>query len=79
VPQACLCEPCAESPKQRASSAVKRIENRNPALNGWSRIQFRWRFYFVEHLMDSEVGAVALRSFLDEALRFSHSVEVTAP
>ena len=36
-------------------------------------------FYFVDHLVDASVAAVALRSFLDEALRFSHSVEVTEP
>jgi hypothetical protein len=36
-------------------------------------------FYFVDHLVDPAVAAVALRSFIDEALRFSHSVEVTEP
>lgn len=34
-------------------------------------------FYFVDHLVDRAVAAVALRSFLDEALRFSHSVEIS--
>lgn len=34
-------------------------------------------FYFVDHLIDRAVAAVALRSFLDEALRFSHSVEIS--
>jgi hypothetical protein len=36
-------------------------------------------FYFVDHLVDPAVAALALRSFLDEALRFSHSVEVAEP
>ncbi len=36
-------------------------------------------FYFVDHLVDPAVAAVALRSFLDEALRFPDFVEVTAP
>ena len=36
-------------------------------------------FYFVDHLVDPAVAAVALRSFLDEALRLSHSVEVSEP
>ena len=36
-------------------------------------------FYFVDHLVDPAVAAVALRSFLDEALRFSNSVVVTEP
>jgi len=36
-------------------------------------------FYFVDHLVDPAVAAVALRSFLDEALRLSNSVEVAAP
>lgn len=34
-------------------------------------------FYFVDHLVDRAVAAVALRSFLDEALRFSYSVEIS--
>lgn len=34
-------------------------------------------FYFVDHLVDQEVAAVALRSFLDEALRLARSVEVS--
>lgn len=36
-------------------------------------------FYFVDHLVEAAVAAVALRSFLDEALRLSQSVEVTEP
>ena len=36
-------------------------------------------FYFVDHLVDRGIAAVALRSFLDEALRFSHSVEISEP
>ena len=36
-------------------------------------------FYFVDHLVDPAVAAVALRRFLDEALRFSNSVVVTEP
>jgi hypothetical protein len=36
-------------------------------------------FHFVDHLVDPAVAAVALRSFLDEALRFSQSVEVVEP
>lgn len=34
-------------------------------------------FYFADHLVDRAVAAIALRSFLDEALRFSHSVEIS--
>lgn len=34
-------------------------------------------FYFVDNLGDRNVAAVALRSLLDEALRFSHTVELT--
>lgn len=36
-------------------------------------------FYFVDHLVDAGIATVALRRFLDEALRLSHSVEVTEP
>lgn len=36
-------------------------------------------FYFVDHLVDAGVAAIALRRFLDEALRLSHSVEITEP
>ncbi len=36
-------------------------------------------FYFVDHLVDAGVAAIALRRFLDEALRLSHSVDVTEP
>ena len=36
-------------------------------------------FYFVDHLVDRGVAAVALRSFLDEALRLVPSVEIVAP
>ena len=36
-------------------------------------------FYFVDHLVDPAVAAVALRRFLDEALRLSNSVVVTEP
>ena len=36
-------------------------------------------FYFVDNLVDRDVAAVALRSFLDEALRLAHSVEITEP
>lgn len=36
-------------------------------------------FYFVDHLVEPAVAAVALRTFIDEALRFSNSVEVTEP
>lgn len=36
-------------------------------------------FYFVDHLVDGEVAAVALRSFLDEALGLADSVEVIEP
>lgn len=34
-------------------------------------------FYFVDNLGDRTVAAVALRSLLDEALRFSPTVELT--
>jgi len=34
-------------------------------------------FYFVDRLVDPAVATVALRNFLDEALRFSHSVEIS--
>jgi len=33
-------------------------------------------FYFVDHLVDRAIAAVALRSLLDEALRFSPSIEI---
>lgn len=36
-------------------------------------------FYFVDHLADREVAAVALRSLLDEALGLADSVEVVEP
>jgi hypothetical protein len=36
-------------------------------------------FYFVDHLVDASVAAVAPRCFLDEALRVSRSIEVTEP
>lgn len=36
-------------------------------------------FYFVDHLVEPAVAAAALRGFLDEALRFSNTVEVTEP
>lgn len=34
-------------------------------------------FYFVDRLVDRGVAAVALRHFLDEALRLAPSVEIT--
>lgn len=36
-------------------------------------------FCFVDHLVDRDVAAVALRYFLDEALRLAPSVEITEP
>jgi len=36
-------------------------------------------FYFIDNLVDRAVAAVALRSFLDEALCFSQSVEISEP
>lgn len=36
-------------------------------------------FYFVDNLVDRAVAAVALRSFIDEALRFSQPVEISEP
>jgi hypothetical protein len=33
-------------------------------------------FYFVDRLVDRNVAAVALRSFLDEALRLADSAEI---
>ena len=36
-------------------------------------------FYFIDRLVNPAVAAVALRSFLDEALRLAGSVEVTEP
>ena len=36
-------------------------------------------FYFVDHLVDREVAAVALRSVLDEALGLADSVEIIEP
>jgi hypothetical protein len=36
-------------------------------------------FYFVDHLVDRNVAAVALQAFLDEALLYGHAVEVTEP
>lgn len=34
-------------------------------------------FYFIDHLVDRTVAAVALQSLLDEALRFTDSIELT--
>ena len=36
-------------------------------------------FCFMDHLVDGRVAAVALKRFIDEALRLSPSVEVTEP
>jgi len=36
-------------------------------------------FYFIDHLVDGSVAAVAFKRFIDEALRLSPSVEVTEP
>lgn len=36
-------------------------------------------FYFVDQLADRKVAAVALRCFIDEALRLAPSVEITEP
>ena len=33
-------------------------------------------FYFIDRLVNRDVAAVALRSFIDEALRVAHSVEI---
>jgi hypothetical protein len=35
-------------------------------------------FYFIDHLADRTVAAVALQSLLDEALGFNDAVELTA-
>jgi hypothetical protein len=35
-------------------------------------------FYFIDHLADRTVAAVALQSLLDEALRFNDTVELTS-
>ncbi|EED68605.1 hypothetical protein SR914_26350 [Comamonas testosteroni] len=34
-------------------------------------------FYFIDHLVDRTIAAVALQSLLDEALRFTDSIELT--
>lgn len=34
-------------------------------------------FYFIDHLVDRTVAAVALQSLLDEALRFTDAIELT--
>ena len=34
-------------------------------------------FYFIDHLADRTVAALALQSLLDEALRFNDAVELT--
>lgn len=36
-------------------------------------------FYFVDHLVDREVAAVALRLFIDEALSHSESIQICEP
>ena len=36
-------------------------------------------FYFVDHLVNRDVAAVALQVLLDEALRIADPVEVTEP
>ena len=36
-------------------------------------------YYFVDHLIDREVAAVALRDFLDEALGLAESVVIIEP
>ncbi len=36
-------------------------------------------FYFVDHLVDRNVAAVALQAFLDEALVFGHVIEIIEP
>lgn len=36
-------------------------------------------FYFVDHLVNRGVAAVALQCFLDEALRFAPAIEITEP
>jgi len=34
-------------------------------------------FYFIDHLVNRTVAAMALQSLLDEALRFTDSIELT--
>jgi hypothetical protein len=36
-------------------------------------------FYFIDHLVDRAVAAVALRCLIDEALRFAQSIEIDEP
>lgn len=36
-------------------------------------------FYFVDHLVNKEVAAVALRLFIDEALAHSQTIEISEP
>jgi hypothetical protein len=36
-------------------------------------------FYFVDHLVDRDVAAVALRLFIDEALSHSESIQIFEP
>jgi hypothetical protein len=35
--------------------------------------------YFVDHLLDEKVAAVAFKRFVDEALRYGSSVAIVAP
>lgn len=36
-------------------------------------------FYFIDHLVNKDVAAIALRLFIDEALAHSHSIEILEP
>ena len=36
-------------------------------------------FYFVDHLLDEKVAAVAFKRFVDEAFRYGRSVAIVAP
>lgn len=36
-------------------------------------------FYFVDHLVDANMASLALRQFIDEALRISPTIEVSEP
>jgi hypothetical protein len=36
-------------------------------------------FYFVDHLVNQQVASVALRKFIDEALRHAPAIEIIEP
>lgn len=62
------------------SALLRRLPNpSNPEVLGevYSYVIEPDGFYFIDHLADRTVAAVALQSLLDEALRFNDAVELT--